>query len=87
MCVVVGQRVPSSIGFAGCDEPRSYIRVVAIRPGDVISHAEMCQAERMMLQAGMNFRPSGRRSIILMSLRKGAPYADRIENGGRTLIY
>jgi hypothetical protein len=47
----------------------------------------MCQEERMMLQQGMNFRPRGRRSVILMSLRKGAPYADRVEDGGRTLIY
>jgi hypothetical protein len=35
----------------------------------------------------MNFRPGGRRSVILMSLRKGAPYADRVEDGGRVLIY
>ena len=47
----------------------------------------MCQAERRNLQQGMNFRPGGRTSVILMSLRKGAPYADRIEDGGRVLIY
>src|SRR4051795_5864488 len=47
----------------------------------------MCQAERLNLQRGMNFRPGGRRSIILMSLRKGAPYADRVEDDGRVLIY
>jgi HNH endonuclease len=47
----------------------------------------MCHEERTMLQQGMNFRPRGRRSVILMSLRKGAPYADRVEGGGRTLIY
>src|SRR3954471_24613617 len=60
---------------------------MTIRQGDVISHYEMCQAERRNLQQGMNFRPSGRRSVILMSLRKGAPYADRVEDGGRVLIY
>jgi hypothetical protein len=60
---------------------------VAIRQGDVLSHAEMCQAERRNLQQGMNFRPGGRRSVILMSRRKGAPYADRVEEGGRVLIY
>ena len=60
---------------------------MAIRQGDVVSHSEMCQAERRNLQQGMNFRPGGRRSVILMSLRKGAPYADRIEDGGRVLIY
>ena len=57
------------------------------REGDVVSHHEMCDAERRMLQRGMNFRPGGRRSVILMSLRAGAPYADRVENGGRVLIY
>ena len=35
----------------------------------------------------MNFRLKGVESIILMSLRLGAPYADRIEDEGRTLIY
>jgi hypothetical protein len=60
---------------------------VAIRQSDVISHYEMCQAERRNLQQGMNFRPGGRRSVILMSLRKGAPYADRLEDDGRVLIY
>ncbi len=25
--------------------------------------------------------------MVLMSVRKGAPYADRIEDGGRVLIY
>ena len=55
--------------------------------GDVISHAEMCVAEQMQLQRGMNFRPRGRRSVILMSVREGAPYADRVEEGGRVIIY
>ncbi|MBI5739108.1 MAG: HNH endonuclease [Nitrospirae bacterium] len=35
----------------------------------------------------MNFRLKGGFSVILMSLRSGAPYADRIENNGRVLIY
>ena len=55
--------------------------------GDVISHAEMCVAEQMQLQRGMNFRPRGRRSVILMSVREGAPYADRVEDEGRVIIY
>jgi hypothetical protein len=63
------------------------IAVVTIRQGDVVSHYEMCQSERRNLQQDMNFRPQGRRSVILVSRRKGAPYADRIEEGGRVLIY
>lgn len=35
----------------------------------------------------MNFRIGGSYSVILMSVRKGAPYADRVENDGAVLIY
>jgi len=48
---------------------------------------EMCFAIGANLQRGMNFRLKGAESIILMSLRPGAPYADRIEDEGRTLVY
>ena len=43
--------------------------------------------EGVNLQRGMNFRLHGKFSVILMSLRPGAPYADRIEENGRVLIY
>lgn len=56
-------------------------------PGDVISYIEMCQEEGASLQRGMNFRLRENRAVILMSLRRGAPYADRIEEGGKILIY
>ena len=46
----------------------------------------MCQEEEVNLQRGMNFRLKGT-SIILMSLRRGAPYADKVEDNGKTLIY
>jgi hypothetical protein len=58
-----------------------------IRQGDVISYMEMCQEEGVNLQRGMNFRLKGGFSVILMSLRPGAPYADRIQDDGRVLIY
>lgn len=48
---------------------------------------EMCSAIGVNLQRGMNFRLRDSESIILMSLRLGAPYADRIEDEGRILIY
>ena len=35
----------------------------------------------------MNFRLRDAKSVILMSLRAGAPYADRVEDEGRILIY
>ncbi len=58
-----------------------------IQAGDVISYMEMCQAEGVNLQRGMNFRLGGGHSVILMSVRVGAPYADKIENNGKILIY
>ena len=48
---------------------------------------EMCSKIGVNLQRGMNFRLRNAESVILMSLRPGAPYADRIEEEGRILIY
>jgi hypothetical protein len=61
--------------------------ILNIHPGDIISHAEMCLEEGVSLQKGMNFRIKGGLTVILMSLRRGAPYADRVEDNGMTLIY
>src|SRR5262245_48138897 len=47
----------------------------------------MCREEEVNLQAGMNYRLGGRRTVVLMSVRPGAPYADRVEDGGHVLIY
>jgi len=55
--------------------------------GDVLSYLEMCSNFGVNLQRGMNFRLKGTESLILMSLRQGAPYADRFEDGGRVIIY
>jgi HNH endonuclease/SAD/SRA domain-containing protein len=48
---------------------------------------EMCSAIGVNLQRGMNFRLRDAESVILMSLRPGAPYADQVEDEGRVLIY
>lgn len=58
-----------------------------IKPGDIISYNEMCLEEGFSLQRGMNFQVNGGISVILMSLRKNAPYADRVEEDGKVLIY
>ncbi len=58
-----------------------------LQPGDVISYMEMCSTIGVNLQRGMNFRLRATETVILMSLRPGAPYADRIEDEGRILIY
>lgn len=59
----------------------------SIRTGDVITYMAMCSAIGVNLQRGMNFRLRDGYSVILMSLRSGAPCADRVEGEGRVLIY
>ncbi|MDD3818851.1 MAG: hypothetical protein PHG41_03340 [Actinomycetota bacterium] len=58
-----------------------------IESGSIISYLEMCAEENVNLQRGMNYKLNSGFSIILMSVRPGAPYADRIEDEGKTLIY
>lgn len=58
-----------------------------MKPGDVISYLEMCGEEGVNLQRGMNYHLRGDISVILMSLRRNAPYSDRVEEEGRILIY
>lgn len=54
---------------------------------EIISYLDMCQREGMSLQRGMNFTTKQGYSIILMSVRANAPYADRWDEEGTTLIY
>ena len=58
-----------------------------VKPGDTISYQEMCRIEGTKLQRGMNYRLRGKKSVFLMNLGPNAPYADRIEDRGKTLIY
>ena len=58
-----------------------------LEPGEIVSYLEMCGDVGVNLQRGMNFRLRNHLSVILMSVRPGAPYADRIEDEGKTLIY
>jgi len=58
-----------------------------LKPGDVVPYLDVCRQEGLSLQKGMNYRLRGGHSVILMSVRKGAPYADRVEDDGQTLIY
>jgi len=55
---------------------------VQVQPGDVISYMDMCRRERASLQRGMNFRLGGQTSVILVSVRPGAPYADEVQENG-----
>lgn len=54
---------------------------------EIISYLEMCRREGVSLQRGMNFGLRANHSVILMSVRPGAPYNDRLDEGGTVLIY
>lgn len=54
---------------------------------EVISYLEMCRREGVSLQRGMNFGLGSSHSVILMSVRQGAPYDDEFHDGGTVLIY
>lgn len=60
---------------------------MAFTRGEIVSHAQMCVEEGKNLQPGMHFRLGASHSVLLMSLRKGAPYNDRLEDDDRVLIY
>ena len=53
---------------------------------EILPYIEMCRREGVSLQRGMNFELGGNHSVILMSVRPGAPYADRFEDDGSTII-
>ncbi len=56
--------------------------------GDVIRYVDMTIEEGFSIQRGMNYNVANREyGIILMSVRKNAPYADRFEDNGTTIIY
>lgn len=57
------------------------------RPGEIISHMQMSLEEGIHLQKGMHFRLHPTHSVLLMSVRKDAPYADAVQEDGRVLIY
>ena len=54
---------------------------------EIISYLEMCRREDSSLQRGMNYQLGSDHSVILMSVRPNAPYRDKIEDDGATLIY
>ena len=56
-------------------------------PNEVISYFDACQREGGSLQKGMNYQRGQGYSVILMSIRPNAPYRDRFEDDGSTLIY
>lgn len=54
----------------------------------IISYWEMCEAEgHRQLQRGMYFELEPTHSVLLMSIKPNAPYADRISEDGMTIYY
>lgn len=47
----------------------------------------MCRRKGVSLQRGMNFGLGNNHSVILMSVSPGAPYEDRFEDDGSTIVY
>lgn len=54
---------------------------------EIIPYMEMCLREGASLQQGMNFERGDNHSVILMSVRPGAPFDDRLSSDRSTLIY
>ena len=59
-----------------------------MKRGDIIRYVDMTIEEGFSIQRGMNFNIANKDyGIILMSVRPNAPYADRFEDDGTTIIY
>jgi hypothetical protein len=58
-----------------------------MKPDDIISYHDVVHAEKATVQKGMNYDLGKGYSVFLMSVRKGAPYADAIDEATGTLIY
>lgn len=67
------------------------MRYFLIKPNfkidDIISYTELVSAEGINLQKGMNFSVKPEYSVMLMSIRKNAPYADEYDEKTNTIIY
>jgi len=66
---------------------KSFLLKLSFKTDDIISYTELVAAEGINLQRGMNFNIKPEYSILLMSVRKNAPYADEFDDKTNTLIY
>jgi len=59
-----------------------------VKRGDIIKHNDIVTAEGQMIQKGMNFKVGNKNyGVFLMSVRADAPYNDKFEDNGSTIIY
>ena len=54
---------------------------------EVVSYLDVCLREGVNLQKGMYYQIGDGYSVLLMSVRRNAPYSDRFDADGTTLIY
>lgn len=66
---------------------KSFFPKPSFKVDDIISYAELVAAENANIQRGMNYNVKSGYSIFLMSIRKNAPYADKIDIKTNTIIY
>jgi hypothetical protein len=66
---------------------KSFFPEPQFKTDDIISYAELVAAENANIQKGMNFQIKPEYSILLMSVRKNAPYADEWDENSGALIY
>lgn len=60
----------------------------SLEVNEIISYWEMCEAEgHRQLQRGMYYKLEPTHSVLLMSIKSNAPYADRISDDGMTIYY
>jgi HNH endonuclease len=63
------------------------IHSALVEVDDIFGYDKLVAAEKANLQAGMNYREGREYSVVLMSVRKGAPYADSIDPVTGMILY
>jgi hypothetical protein len=66
---------------------KSFFPKPTFKVDDIISYSELVAVENANIQKGMNFQIKPEYSILLMSVRENAPYADEIDKETGNLIY
>jgi hypothetical protein len=66
---------------------KSFLLKRNFKTDDIIRYVDLVAFEGSNLQRGMNFNIKPEYSVLLMSVRKGAPYADEYDDKTNTLIY
>ena len=66
---------------------KSFFPKPTFKTDDIISYTELVASEGINLQKGMNFNVKPDYSVLLMSVRKNAPYADEFDEKTGNLIY